>query len=209
MSDQSVTRRIEGLIARMAAGDPAARDELIRTACERLERLTRKMLRGFPALARWEQTADVFQNSVLRLCRALSAVTPGGAREFFALAAVQVRRELLDLSRHHFGPQGAAARHDSARGGTGDSAPTRRPDVRDPADARDEPVGLAVWTEFHRQVDALPAELREVFDLLFYQGLTHEQAAEVLGVAAKTVQRRWASARVRLYEALQGEMPDL
>ena len=30
---------------------------------------------------------------------------------FFHLAAVQVRRELLDLAKHHFGPEGAGRRH--------------------------------------------------------------------------------------------------
>jgi RNA polymerase sigma-70 factor (ECF subfamily) len=37
--------------------------------------------------------------------------------------------------------------------------------------------------------------------------MTHAQAAEALGVATKTVQRRWASARLLLQDALDGELP--
>ena len=58
---------------------------------------------------------------------------------------------------------------------------------------------------FHEAVERLPAEERDVFGLLWYQGMTHAQAAEVLGVATKTVQRRWASARLLLQDALDGE----
>ena len=39
-------------------------------------------------------------------------------------------------------------------------------------------------------IDSLPEDEREVFDLVRIQGLTQAEAAEVLGVSAKTVQRR-------------------
>ena len=39
-------------------------------------------------------------------------------------------------------------------------------------------------------IDSLPEDEREVFDLVRIQGLTHAEAAEVLGVSPKTVQRR-------------------
>jgi len=68
------------------------------------------------------------------------------------------------------------------------------------------PDRLAAWADFHEQAGALPGEEQEVFDLVWYQGLTHAQAAELLGVATKTVQRRWHAACVRLSEALGGEL---
>jgi RNA polymerase sigma-70 factor (ECF subfamily) len=58
---------------------------------------------------------------------------------------------------------------------------------------------------FHEAVERMPVEEREVFDLLWYQGMTHGQAAKALGVATKTVQRRWASARLLLQDALNGK----
>jgi RNA polymerase sigma-70 factor (ECF subfamily) len=39
-------------------------------------------------------------------------------------------------------------------------------------------------------IETLPADERESFDLVRIQGLTQVEAAEVLGVAVKTVKRR-------------------
>src|SRR5438874_5131516 len=105
MADESrQTGPIQACLDRMRAGDPAARDELFRHACGRLERLTRRMLRDFPGVRRWEQTDDVLQGALVRLLRALEAVRPASARAFLGLSAEQVRRELLDLARHFYGP---------------------------------------------------------------------------------------------------------
>ena len=71
------------------------------------------MLRADGRLQRWEGTDDVCQNALMRLCRALQDITPGSVREFFRLAAMQVRRELIDLARHYYGPHGLAAKHQS------------------------------------------------------------------------------------------------
>jgi RNA polymerase sigma-70 factor (ECF subfamily) len=101
------TMRIQLRLDRLRAGDASARDELLTMACERLRRLARKMLRGYPGVRRWEQTDDVLQNAAVRLCRALEAVHPASVRDFINLAAVQVRRELIDLARHYDGPEGA------------------------------------------------------------------------------------------------------
>ena len=98
-------------IDRLRAGDASARNELLNCACERLESMARQMLKGFPSVRRWEQTDDVFQNAILRLWRALEEVTPRDVCHFFRLAAVEIRRELIDLARHYYGPQGAGAHH--------------------------------------------------------------------------------------------------
>ena len=49
------------------------------------------MLKGYPGVARWEQSNNVAQNALIRLDRALRAVAPPTARDFFRLAAAQVR----------------------------------------------------------------------------------------------------------------------
>jgi RNA polymerase sigma-70 factor (ECF subfamily) len=56
-------------------------------------------------------------------------------------------------------------------------------------------------------VDRLPEEQREVVNLLWYDSLTHAQAAAVLGVTTKTIQRRWASARLMIRDQMDGERP--
>src|SRR5262249_27352977 len=131
-------------------------------------------------------------------------VTPATPADFFRLAALNVRRELLDLSKHYYGPQGQGARHASL---AGDQGPESQAAALEPPDAGDDANRLAAWTEFHRQVHQLPEEEREAFDLLWYQELSQAEAAALLGVSERTIKRRWQSARLRLHELLQGELP--
>jgi DNA-directed RNA polymerase specialized sigma24 family protein len=104
------TVQLQACIDRLQAGDASARSELINCACERLEQLTRKMLRSYPRVRRWEETGDVFQNASMRLFRSLEHVTPRDVAEFLRLAALNIRRELLDLVKHYYGPQGHGAK---------------------------------------------------------------------------------------------------
>jgi RNA polymerase sigma-70 factor (ECF subfamily) len=199
---ESSTTQLQAYLDRMNAGDSAARDELIRRACERLRRLTGKMLQDFRRLQRWEETDDVLQSAMVRLLQALRVVQPGSVAQFFRLAASAIRRELIDLARHYYGPQGPAAQHASNLGPGGpatDAPPYDRPE------STYEPSRLARWTEFHRQVESLPEEERTVFDLLWYQGLTQAEAAAVLNVSEPTLRRRWRSARLHLHQTLGGE----
>lgn len=204
MSDRRDTL-VQGWIDRLHAGDESARDELLAATCDRLTALTRKMLRDYPGVRRWEQTDDVLQNATLRLCRALREVRPTTARAYFRLAALQIRRELLDLARHHYGPEGHAAHH-ASQADEGASPPVVS--SREKADLTHAPDRLQAWAEFHERVEALPDEEREVFDLLWYQELAQPEAADVLGISLATLKRRWMSARLRLQEVLDGGVAD-
>jgi len=193
-----------GLLSRMQAGDPTAREELLRVTCGRLERLAHKMLRGFPGVARWEETGDVLQNALLRLLRALEEVRPASVRHFFALAATQMRRELLDLARHYQGPNGPGANRASPQNSltVGETPPEF-----DPPD-RAEPVEeLERWSAFHEQVEALPAEEREVVSLVFYHGWTQTDIAALFQVSERTVRRYWQAGCLKLNAALGGALP--
>ena len=96
---------IQGCIDRFRGGDESARAELLSAVSDRLLRIARKMLRSYAGVARWEEGDDIAQNALIRLDRALRAVTPPTARDFFRLAAAEVRRELTDLTRHYYGPR--------------------------------------------------------------------------------------------------------
>ena len=208
MSQDDHATQIQGCIDRLRLGDASARDELLAHASERLTRLTRKMLRDFPGVHRWEQTDDVLQNASLRLCRALGEVQPPTAADFFRLAAMQIRRELLDMARRYSGSHGLGAHHASVAG----KGPVPGDDSAggpNPTDTTYDPDRLAAWSDFHRQAEALPPEEREAFDLLFYQGLSQAEAAAILGISERTIKRRWQSARLRLVQKLGGQMPGL
>ena len=175
-------------------------DELLFRACDRLRVLAGKGLRGFPALRRWVETDDILQQAMLRLHRSLQEVRPPTVGDFFALAGLQIRRELHDLHRHHFGPEGVGANHHT------DGHGKWADDVNGPllavAEYAEMPVG---WDRFHDLVETLPDEERAVVDCLFVSELTQEETAQVLGVSPRTVKRRWQSARIRLQAAIEEE----
>jgi RNA polymerase sigma factor (sigma-70 family) len=205
MANVNSSAAIEGWLRQLRGGDDQARKELLNCACERLTHLTRRMLKGFGRVKRWEQTDDVVQNSLLRLYRTLADVQPADAVEFYRLAALNIRRELLDLSRHYYGPRGLGANYASVEKGPDQSQAGRG---FDQAAVDDDPGRLAAWTAFHAQVEELPDDEKAVFDLLWYQELSQAEAATLLNVSERTIKRRWASARLRLHEVLRGKLPD-
>ncbi len=196
--------QIQLRLDRLRAGDETARDDLLRIACERLGRLARKMIRGYPGVRRWEQTDDVLQNAVLRLWRSLEEVRPASVREFIGLAAVQIRRELIDLARRYDRRVGPGRPRAGRCGSDGTADPPAPPE---PGTDTDDPARLAAWTEFHDLVEALPGEEKEIFDLLWYQGLPQAEAAALLGITERVVRYRWRAARLKIHERLGGRLP--
>jgi RNA polymerase sigma-70 factor (ECF subfamily) len=193
-------KQLQLLIDKALAGDEAARNALLDHACERLLRLTRKMFHARRDLGRWEQTDDVFQTAMLRLHRALSEVRPESVRHFFNLAALMIRRTLLGVAKHHLGPHGQGTKHHTDRQPADDEGGALH-------DRAEQPEDLEGWSAFHAQVEALPDEEREVVGLLFYEQLTQQEAATVLGVSLRTVKRRWQSARYLLRQGLNEQGP--
>ena len=198
------SQQLSLLVDRLQAGDESARGELIRAAQDRLERLARKMLRQFPDVRRWEQTSDVLQNALIRLDRALRDVAPDSSAGFFKLAGTQLRRELLDLTRHYRGAEGLGHNHASGvRLGERESQ-----GGIDPSDGSPSQSDLDRWTAFHAAVEKLPEVDRQVFELTYYLGLTQVEIGRRLAIDERTVRRRWQAAALRLNELLGGDLPE-
>jgi RNA polymerase sigma factor (sigma-70 family) len=121
--------------------------------------------------------------------------------DFFNLAATQMRRELIDLSRR------CARRNE--RAGFGSLAMDESADAPrlEPADHTFSPERLSLWTEFHEQVGRLPEAECEVFTHVWYHDLPYVEAAALLGCDERTVRRRYQSARRMLFERLGGQLP--
>lgn len=190
------TTELEIELRRLEEGHLESRRTIIEATCERLRRMAHRMMRRFPGIGRWSDTDDVLQNALIRLHRSLYVVRPESARKYYGLAAVELRRELLDLTRSLFGPEGIGTNHDSDGDKLADLA------------SEDEPHSLIEWTEFHEQAEQLPDSEREVFGLIFYDGLTQSQTAKVLGLSVTTVKRRWQTARLKLKGGPYGEWFD-
>ncbi len=160
----------------------------------------RKMLQRFPAVRRWEETGDVLQNALVRLLRAIQAIKPASTRDFFGLAAEQIRRELLDLARHYR----SAKRPGDNLATHGDSI-LRDVVVVDGAESGDN---LDRWYDFHQAVSNLPAEEREVIGLVFYHGWTQARIAELFQTSERTIRRRWQSACLKLDKLVGNGLPE-
>jgi RNA polymerase sigma factor (TIGR02999 family) len=197
MDDRS--SQLQFWIEALQAGNLSAREQLFTRAYERLRKLAGKMLHDFQRVRRWEETDDICNEASIKLWKALQEISPRSVREFLGLAAVQIRRVLIDLARHYDGPQGPGRRHHTPDPGKGSTL--------EPLDKSEDQQQLARWTALHEAVEQLPAEEREVFGLHWYQGLTHLEAAEILEVSVDTIKRRWQAARWKLYEALGGDVP--
>ena len=196
--------QIDQQIAKSNAGDQESRQQLFDLVYARLQGLARKMLKGFPGVRRWEETDDVWQNASLKLWKALGQLEINDSRHFYALAAVHIRRELIDLARRHFGPLGMGANQ---------STREINPDASSQSfffegqDVTYEASRLSVWSEFHEQVGKLDDDERETFDLIWYQGLPQSEVARIIGVSERTVKRRWQAARLNLANSLS-QMPE-
>src|SRR5205807_6264914 len=68
-------------------------------AHERLIRVARKLLGSFVRVRVEEETAGVLNDAYLRLHSSLEDVKPQTVREFMGLAALEIRRTLLDRIR--------------------------------------------------------------------------------------------------------------
>jgi len=203
LSDHS-HRRLAACLGKLAGGDLSARDELISIASERMRGIAHRMLRTFPTVRRWDETDDIVQNASLRLYRALAVVVPQDARGFVGLAAVQVRRELLDLARKHAGPESQAAHHETVVQRVDRCEVSKVELAADLADPLDR---LTTWTRLHEAAGALPADERELFHMVWYLGLKQDEIGPLLGISVRTVKRRWESAKRLLAEAVQGDKP--
>jgi RNA polymerase sigma-70 factor (ECF subfamily) len=113
-------------------------------------------------------------------------------RRFFALANQHMRWQLNDLARRLDERPAAAAVADSGVA----ASPASTASVLSPDGVR-----------MLEAIDGLPEDEREVFDLVGIQGLTHAEAAAVVGVSEKTVQRRLNRARLLLAERLADLRP--
>jgi RNA polymerase sigma-70 factor (ECF subfamily) len=187
----AVQRYLDALAAD-APADPVIRDLLDR-AVRRLRLLGVTMLnRSYPRLTQPPlnlEPDELLGPVVERLLKALREVRPVSVRQFFALAARHMHWELADLARRlDEQPSAVELREDLVpapeSSGSGLSLTARR---------------------ILAAIDTLPDAEREVVSLVRVQGLTHAEAAELLGVSLKTVQRRLHRGLLSLTK----QLPDL
>ncbi len=198
MSDDHTTAAVQRYLDQLAGDAPA--EPVVRALLERaVNRLrglcTRLLHRGYPRLTRPPlnlESDEMLGAVVERLLKALREARPATVRQFFALAGQHMRWELNDLARRLDREPRAGAVIEGLVPAPGDSGSGLSRDGRRMIEA----------------IDGLPGEEREVFDLVRIQGMTHTEAAALLGVSTKTVQRRLDRGLRILTEGLGDLRPD-
>jgi RNA polymerase sigma-70 factor (ECF subfamily) len=183
------------LARRIAAGDLAAFEHLMRRHNRRLFRFARAMLRDDA------EAEDALQEAYLAAHRAI-----GGFRGDASLAtwlSRLVRNECLGRLRR------AARRHNVVPMVALDGMPEREVDMVDVEDsgAPDKALVRAeVRALLERKLDELPAVFRTVFVLRAVEELSVEETAQLLGIPEATVRTRHFRARSFLRESLAKEI---
>jgi RNA polymerase sigma factor (sigma-70 family) len=201
------TAVLQGHLQRALTGDGQARQRLLELTRDRLMAHARRLLHGrYARLEPFAQTDDVVQQLFLKILRNQDRfwVNAHGEplqslAEFFGHTSAWMRDVLCDLLRKEYGRDDSRPAALPLDSGPSDTKPRYEPSS-DTLDAEK----LRRWTEFHEAVARLPDDLRSVFDLLWYQGLTQAEAAALLGVAVPTVKLRWMKARLQVQQALGG-----
>jgi RNA polymerase sigma-70 factor (ECF subfamily) len=170
--------------------------ELLERAVGRLRLLCATFLhKRYPRLTRPPvnlETDELLGGVTAGLLTAMRVTRPPTVRRFFALANQHIRWQLNDLARRLDERPAAGMLAESGVAGSPASLESRlSPDA----------------VRMLEVIDGLPEDEREVFDLVGIQGLAHAEAATVVGVSEKTVQRRLNRARILLAERLADLRP--
>ena len=179
---------ITDLLLQLSVGDPSAMDRLFPLVYDELHRMARRALRR-EHLDHTLGTTGLVHEAYLKLVDQ----TRVGWRDrahFFAVAALAMRRILVDYARRH--------RREKRGGGR------RAVSLDESAISLDERAeNLMALDEALTRLGALSPRLGRVVECRFFGGLTEEEIAEALGVTTRTVKRDWAKARGWLYQELK------
>jgi RNA polymerase sigma factor (TIGR02999 family) len=183
------------ILSAIEQGEPHAAEQLLPLVYEELRQLAAQRLAQEKPGQTLQATALVHE-AYIRLVDVAKAQHWNSRGHFFAACAEAMRRILIEQARHK-----GRLKHGAGR---------QRVDldvvdlaVEIPADhllALDEALSRLA------QQDAQTAQLVQ---LHCFAGLTIEQAAEALGLAARTAYRDWAFARAWLYREIQAIGPPL
>jgi RNA polymerase sigma-70 factor (ECF subfamily) len=198
MPEGNTTAVVQRYLDALAEGVPA--EPIIRVLLDqsvrRLQLLCTKLLhRSYPRLTRPPlnmQSDELLDAVVERLLKALREVRPETVRQFFGLANQHIRWELNSLA------------------GRLDDQPARV-ELREELVQAPPSTSSSLSSNVRRMlaaIEGLPEDEREAFDLVRIQGTTQAEAAQVLNVSTKTVQRRLNRAVMLLAKTLSDLRPD-
>jgi len=182
-SSESVTR----LLVDASAGKQDAVNTLFPIVYAEMRRLAASYLRRERPGHTLQSTALVHE-AYLRLIN--QKVSWQNRAHFLGIAAQTMRRILLDHAKRRI----------AAKRGGGQL--TLRIDESVIA-GKGRDLNLIALDKALSELEKIDPIRSRIVEMRFFGGLSNEEAAEVLGVSAPTVQRQWAGARAWLFQAMK------
>jgi RNA polymerase sigma factor (TIGR02999 family) len=176
------------LLDAAAAGDSHAAAELLPLVYDELRRLAaRRMAQERPDLTL--QATALVHEAYLRLVDVREPQDWNGRGHFFAAAAEAMRRILVDQARRKQADKhgGCRLRVDLAE------------DLAGPAARSDDLVAL---DEALTRLERHNADAARLVKLRYFAGLSHQEAAEALGISRGAADRLWTLGRTWLFRQL-------
>ncbi|HEX6722145.1 MAG TPA: ECF-type sigma factor [Burkholderiaceae bacterium] len=178
------SERLTVLLARVGAGDRAARDALFAAVYPELKRLAHARLHGGGRNTVLDTTALVHE-SYLRLVQT-GALGFDDRRAFFGYASRVMRSVIVDSAR---------ARLAERRGGQAEKLTLETEPAQGVAQHDEHILEVHAALEQLEQADVRAAQMVE---MRYFGGYTDREIADTLDVTERTVQRDWEKARMLL-----------
>jgi RNA polymerase sigma factor (TIGR02999 family) len=184
----STKGEITHLLMGLSAGDTRAEDQIITFLYKDLRRLAKHYLANERRDHTLQATALVHEAYIRITGR--TGITWQNRRHFFATAAREMRRVLIDHARHV----------------------GKRPRVKVSLDesaliCAEQPAELLVIDEALDRLAKWDSRQAQVVEMRFFAGLSLKQIATALDVCDRTVKRDWEMARAWLYGELTKSAP--
>jgi RNA polymerase sigma factor (TIGR02999 family) len=178
------------ILSAIGAGDPAAADQLLPLVYAELRELAARKLAQ-------ERPGQTLQATALVHEAYLRLVAPGGADRpdwngrghFFAAAAEAMRRILVDQAR----------RKQADKHGGGRLRVDLPADLAAPAPEADDLLAL---DEALAALESHDVAAARIVKLRYFAGLSHQEAADAMGLSRGAADRLWALARAWLFRRL-------
>ncbi|MCA9726161.1 MAG: sigma-70 family RNA polymerase sigma factor [Candidatus Eisenbacteria bacterium] len=177
-----------------SAGDRTAFDRLLPLIYEELREIAERKL-GFEREGHTLQATALAHEAFLKLVDQ-TRVEWRNRAHFFAVASQAIRRILVDHARHH-----------AAQKRGGGERPLSYDEILDISVERPDSNLLHLDRALERLAVEHPEKAR-VVELRFFGGLTSQEAATVLGMGVRTVERHWEFSRAWLYRNLMTDGED-
>ena len=180
--------QITDLLLQVREGDRQAMDRLFGLVYPHLHRLAHQQMRGeYPGHTLG--TTGLVHETYFRLVDQ-NRVEWKDRGQFFGIAALAMRRILVDYARRHL----------AQRRGGGEAPLTLEQDVV----AAERNEALVALDEALVRLASLSPRMSQVVECRYFGGLNEDETADALGISKRSVQREWSKARGWLYLELRG-----